>query len=268
MGQTAQIVERLKRQLRARGITYKRLAAHLGMSEAAIKKTFANHSFTLDRLEAICGAAGIELTELVRSSSAPQDPRYLSEEQEAALAGDDRLFSFLYLLLSGLDCARIAERFDFSRLECSRLLLRLDRLGILEALPGDRFVLKIHQHVWWSLHGPLARRHHRLLKEDFMASDFHGPGERIWFAAGTVSESTLQTIGRLMDRVLHQIHELIELDRTGPGERRRNISLVAAHRPYTMPLLRRLRRPRPDPGLTTDRTASAAATPPGRGRPS
>lgn len=59
MARTAALVDRLKRELRGRNITYAAVAKGLGMSEASVKRMFSRKEFTLSRLDAICELAGI-----------------------------------------------------------------------------------------------------------------------------------------------------------------------------------------------------------------
>jgi transcriptional regulator with XRE-family HTH domain len=62
MTQRTALVEALKEVLKARGYTYARVAKALGLSEAAMKRTFALKSFTLERFDAICGVVGVEIS--------------------------------------------------------------------------------------------------------------------------------------------------------------------------------------------------------------
>src|SRR5690348_8644776 len=57
-GETLRIVRELKRMLKARGITYAQLGKLIGLSEASVKRVFSRSTLTLQRVEAICKAAG------------------------------------------------------------------------------------------------------------------------------------------------------------------------------------------------------------------
>jgi len=45
--ETHQLVDALKRCVKARGLTYRILASRVGLSEASVKRIFANRSFTI-----------------------------------------------------------------------------------------------------------------------------------------------------------------------------------------------------------------------------
>jgi transcriptional regulator with XRE-family HTH domain len=54
MAQSTALVDVLKRELRARGVTYAQVARKLRLSEASIKRMFSKRDFTLKRLDEIC----------------------------------------------------------------------------------------------------------------------------------------------------------------------------------------------------------------------
>ena len=53
MAQTALIIDTLKRALKLHGKTYADVAEYLQLSEASIKRMFAQHRFSLQRLDAL-----------------------------------------------------------------------------------------------------------------------------------------------------------------------------------------------------------------------
>ena len=62
-----QIIIALKRELKARDLTYASLAQRIDMSEASIKRMLANGRLGLDQLDAILLATGIDWTDLVQA---------------------------------------------------------------------------------------------------------------------------------------------------------------------------------------------------------
>jgi len=51
MSQTAQLIQTIKKLLKARGMTYAQLAQHLHLSEASVKRQFSQKSFNVQSLE-------------------------------------------------------------------------------------------------------------------------------------------------------------------------------------------------------------------------
>ena len=88
MSQTDQILSALKKCLRAKGLTYRDVAAALELSEASVKRLFSEQSFSLKRLEEICRYLDMNLYDLARLTRMHTDEEItvLSIDQEKALA--------------------------------------------------------------------------------------------------------------------------------------------------------------------------------------
>ena len=66
MAQTKLIISTLKKTLKSHGKTYSDVAQHLELSEASVKRMFAQEAFSLNRLDAICTMMDMEITELMQ----------------------------------------------------------------------------------------------------------------------------------------------------------------------------------------------------------
>ena len=86
MARTAALVDNLKRELRARNITYAAVAKRLGMSEASVKRMFSQKEFTLSRLDSICEVAGLEFSDLARTLTQRLHAQCLRRDPTTALA--------------------------------------------------------------------------------------------------------------------------------------------------------------------------------------
>lgn len=89
MSQSSRLVSVIKRELKARQISYRELAGRLDLSESAVKQMFSAGNFTLKRLDAICDVLTLEFAELARlASDTPKGLQGLSVEEEERLVGD------------------------------------------------------------------------------------------------------------------------------------------------------------------------------------
>jgi len=90
MAQTKLIISTLKKTLKLHGKTYADVAQHLELSEASVKRMFAQESFSLNRLDAICTMMNMEITELMQlvNESTSRQISELSDEQEKQLVSD------------------------------------------------------------------------------------------------------------------------------------------------------------------------------------
>ena len=94
MAETAQLIDTLKKALRAHGMTYADVAVHLALSEASVKRLFSEKSFSLQRLDQTCQLIGLEISDLVqqmKEEAARSRLSALTEEQEREIAGDIEL---------------------------------------------------------------------------------------------------------------------------------------------------------------------------------
>ncbi|HIQ54242.1 MAG TPA: XRE family transcriptional regulator, partial [Pseudomonas pachastrellae] len=138
MAQTAAIVSALKNALKEQGITYLQVAEALDLSEASVKRLFSERQFSLQRLDQICSLLGLEISDLVRRLDQAQRIDALTAEQEQELVGDDRLLLVAICALNRWSLAQILETYQLSEAEAVGRLARLDRMGLIELLPGNR----------------------------------------------------------------------------------------------------------------------------------
>jgi len=142
MAQARAVIEVLKRELKARNLTYAVIAQRIGMSEASVKRMFSTGNFTLERLDEICAAAGIEFTELTREFNREQNLlSQLTERQEREIVDDPKLFLAAVSVLNLMSFDDIVAAYTLTPAEIVGLLARLDRIGIIELLPNNRFRL-------------------------------------------------------------------------------------------------------------------------------
>lgn len=234
MSQTGQWINTLKRCLKTRGLTYRDVADALDLSEASIKRLFSERSFSLERLEQVCRMMDMSFSDLARLNDLKYAERQtvLSPGQEAALAGDAILLSYFYLLLNGWKIARIAKRFDLDEPRQIRLLVRLDRLGLIELQPGNRVRLLTARRIQWRRDGPVRRLYEREVKQAFLHDAFAENTAHFGFESAELAPESARLLKRRLNRLTREFDELAEMDvNLGPGEKR-GYGLMVALRPW------------------------------------
>src|SRR4051812_36948182 len=155
MALRARLVEALKTSLRSRGVTYRSLAKHIGVSEPTVKRMFSNGTFTLERIEQILDVIELDLEELARlvrdGSSAPGE---LTHEQEAVLAQDARLFSVFGLTKNEWSFAEFLAAFAITRAKLTSSYARLERMKLIRGGPRDRARLPLRRDFRYRDGGP------------------------------------------------------------------------------------------------------------------
>jgi len=257
MARTAVLVETLKRELKARGITYAAVARALGMSEASVKRMFARKEFTLSRLDRICELAGLEFSELARMLPG-QDAvvSQLTAEQEKEFVANPKLMLVALCTLNHWSFEDITSAYDLGEAECVKLLARLDRLKFIELMPGNRIRLLVSRAFAWIPDGPIQRLFKEQFQLDFFRSRFDKEGELLLLANGAVSKAS---VGALLARLRKTAAEFSAMrgdDAALPAGERQPITLLLAARPAWSPeMLRKYRRLKPAVSLRERRIA-------------
>ncbi len=243
MPQTKLIIDTLKQELRKQGLTYKQVAGRLGLSEASIKRLFAENSFSLARLGQVCGIMNLEIADLIHQMEKNVElTTRLSLEQEAELAGDTRLALMAFFLMSKLEFSDIIRIYDISETEGIRLLAKLDRMKIIELLPGNRVKLMISKNFELIPNGPIQRFHEQKVQSEFFNSSFDGDGEFRIFVSGMFSRPANAELIKKIKRLAEEANELKTETESLPFDQRFGCSLVMAIRPWEVKIFEQLRR--------------------------
>jgi DNA-binding Xre family transcriptional regulator len=238
-----EVVDRLKQILRTKGLSYRELAKGIGMSEAAVKRAFSERAFSLKRIEEICEFLKLSTHDLLDTDSSSEAlSRVLTEAQELALASDEKLMCFFYLLASGHSLTRIKGRYRFTEPEITRNLIALDRVRLIRLDPGNRFKLLVEQDFYWPKGGVLEAYYSREIRRDFAEHPFSGARTFELFAAGALSDASLNLVRRRLQELEDDVRKMIRLDRRYQESETSNITIYCAFRPWTLPLMKKYRR--------------------------
>lgn len=243
MAQTAAIVSALKNALKEQGITYLQVAEALDLSEASVKRLFSERQFSLQRLDQICSLLGLEISDLVRRLDQAQRIDALTAEQEQELVGDDRLLLVAICALNRWSLAQILETYQLSEVEAVGRLARLDRMGLIELLPGNRIKPLISHDFRWQQHGPIQRFFEQQVQADFFQCHFNLPGELRLFLSGMLSPQSTEQMHQKLQRLAQAFRHSHQEDLVLPLEERFGVSMILAIRPWEVAAFQQLRRP-------------------------
>ena len=235
MSQSGELLKALKKCLRAKGLTYKDVAAFLNISEASVKRVFAEQTFSLTRLEDVCRMLDMSIYDLARLTrlSADHDDTLLSLEQEQGLAEDSTLLVYYYLLLTGRKPQKIADEFGIAKKDNDRILIRLSRLKLVELFTRDKARLLTGRRIQWRPNGPIRRLYERQVKETFVNANFTGRDQTLHFDTGELSDSSINVLIRKIERLAQEFDELVDLELSLPNAKKRGFGLLLAFRPWT-----------------------------------
>lgn len=201
------IVDALKDVLREQGMTYAVLARRIGVSEATVKRTFSQRSFTLDRLQRICDAVGISMFDLGRRARAEAESELyrLTLSQERRLVADVGLFYFFWMLVNRHAVASIRRRYRVPERKLHRWLVELDRMGIIELRDGLRYTLRVPSNIVWNEDGPIERLMVSRSVPLFLRGRFSRDDEYFRFIVGKLSTDSIAIFRTQLQRLAEQI---------------------------------------------------------------
>ena len=238
-----QLVATIKRELKAQGFTYRDVARALKVSEASVKRVFASERFTVARLAQVSQLLGMTLAELLQesTSSLPQLD-ILTREQESQLVSDDKLLLVAVCSLNHWSLADITNVYQISKLEAVKRLRILDRLGLIELLPGDRIRRRAKRDFDWIPDGPIRQFFSKQGLNDFLEGPFNRQEESLDFANGMLTRAAQAELKLELRRLRSKLVALHEQSIPAPLSEKNGIGLLLAIRQWEPPAFRRIRR--------------------------
>ena len=243
MSTTADLVTALKKELKSAQMTYAQLAQALGMAESSVKRMLAKGDMPLSRVDAICRVLKIDFADLARQVADHQPLlKELTQAQEAAVVADKKLLLMAICVLSQWTLEQITASYRLTEAEGIQYLAQLDRIGIIELRPLNRYRLKLAKTFRWRPHGPVMHyfREHALL--DYFAGSFDGPGEGVLLVHGAISRSLASSFMERMQRVAQDFAQQHLADQKLPDREREGYTLLLAARRWEFEAFARMRR--------------------------
>ena len=243
MSTTADLVAALKKELKSAQMTYADLAQAIGMAESSVKRMLAKGDMPLSRVDAICRVLKIDFADLARQVADHQPLlKELTQAQEAAVVADKKLLLMAICVLSQWTLEQITASYRLTEAEGIQYLAQLDRIGIIELRPLNRYRLKLAKTFRWRAHGPVMHyfREHALL--DYFAGSFDGPGEGVLLVHGAISRSLASSFMERMQRVAQDFAQQHLADQKLPDREREGYTLLLAARRWEFEAFARMRR--------------------------
>ncbi len=243
MSTTVDLVSAIKKELKALNMTYADLAQALGMAESSVKRMLAKGDMSLSRVDEICRALKLDFAELARRVADAQPLlQRLSVEQERAVVADKRLLLVAICVLSQWTLEQMTGAYRLSEAEAVKALVQLDRIGIIELRPLNRYRLKLAKTFRWLPHGPVMTyfREHALL--DYFSGGFNGEAEGLMLVHGSVSRALAPAFLDRLQRVAQDFAQQHQADQKLADKDREGYTLVLAMRRWEFEAFAALRR--------------------------
>jgi transcriptional regulator with XRE-family HTH domain len=243
MTTTADLVLALKKELKAADMTYADLARALGMAESSVKRMLAKGDMPLSRIDAICRAINLDFAELARHIADAQPLlKELTQEQERAVVADKKLLLCAICVLSQWTLEQVGEQYRLSEAECIKYFAQLDRIGIIELRPLNRYRLKLAKTFRWRPHGAVMDYFRENAVLDYFSGGFDNPGEGLLLVHGSVSRALAPSFVERLQRVAQDFAQQHQADQKLPAKEREGYTLLLAMRSWEFRAFADLRR--------------------------
>jgi DNA-binding Xre family transcriptional regulator len=243
MAQSNALIDTLKKALKQHGLTYADLAQHLELSEASVKRMFSTRNFTLRRLDAICQIMRLEISDLLRLlEESKQRITHLTEGQERELVSNPKLLLVAACARNHVSFEEILDQYNLTEVELIGLLAKLDRLRLIELLPKNRIKLVVAADFRWLPGGPVDTFYAKQVENEFFKAQFDNQNEIRLFITGMLSDEAQKTLVRKLNSVAQDFAELHKQDLAQPIDKRTNVGMVLAMRPWRFEAFDRFRR--------------------------
>jgi DNA-binding Xre family transcriptional regulator len=243
MSTTADLVTALKQELKTAHMTYADLALALGLAESSVKRMLSRGDMPLSRIDAICRALKLDFADLARRVADAQPLlAQLTQEQERAVVADKKLLLVAICVLSQWTLEQIVTSYRLSEAEATQYLAQLDRIGIIELRPLNRYSLKLAKAFRWRPHGPVMSYFRENALLDYFSGGFDGPGEGLLLVHGAVSRSLAPVFVERLQRVAQDFSQQHLADQKLPDAAREGYTLLLGMRRWEFEAFAALRR--------------------------
>ena len=223
MSNSQNLIRVIKRQLKRSGLTYAELADRLELSESGIKQMFASGNFSLKRLDEICEVLNMDLSELL-DAMLNEETRLeeLGIDLEKELVRDPKLLLVAYCLVNFWKTEDILKRYALKESELIKLLVKLDRMKLIELLPGNRIRLLISNSFKWQKNGPIETFFRNQVQSEFLQGDFQSSTALQLVKNGDITKKgqrrlieRMENVGLLFDEICHEERKTSLSERKG-----------------------------------------------------
>lgn len=189
------------------------------------------------------GAQGVDFAQLARRVAERQP--LLSEltlAQEQAVVADKTLLLVAICVLSQWTLDQILANYRLEEVDGIRCLAQLERLGIIELRPLNRYRLKLAKTFRWRPHGPAMNffREHAL--HDYFSGGFHHEDEALLMVHGSISKGLGPSFVERLQRVAQDFAQHHQADQKPGDKHKEGYTLLLAMRSWEFAPFAQLRR--------------------------
>lgn len=244
MSTTADLIRHLKVELKTAGVTYATVAERLGLAESSVKRMFSKDGdMPISRIDDICRIINLDFADLARRIADSQPLMLeLTLAQEKAVVSDRTLLVVAICVLSQVPAAEILAMYELSEAELVSALTQLDRIGIIDLRPANRYRLKVAKGFRWLPQGPVMAFFRQEVLDDYFSGSFDGESEMLMVVHGEIGGGLANSFRERLTRIGQDFSNQHLADQKLHPDQRRPYTIVIGIRSWLMAALLEMRR--------------------------
>ena len=153
-----------------------------------------------------------------------------------------------HLLLVAICCvgqwsvAQIVETYDLTEAACVKYLVKLDRLGLIELKPANRYRMKVSRAFRWRPDGPVQHYFREVVVGDYFGGRFDNPGETLLCVHARLSQPSAVDLVQKIQQLAGELARLHELDQRLDAAERDGFTLILGLRSWEFAAFTAMRR--------------------------
>jgi transcriptional regulator with XRE-family HTH domain len=235
LGQIDQFFSAFKAILKSKNINYKQVAEALDLSESSVKRILSNKSLSFDRLEELCQKLDISFADICKRAEFVDDSYQwnITYEQEKVLAKDERLLNFFILLQrSGKSVKELENKYQFKMGEVQKFLLTLDKIGLIELYPHNKFKLKGKGMLKFLKDGDVGKSLFEKTKNNYLKHDFKGKSDYLSFMELQLSQESLIKLRSKFEKIIRELRDEAALSEIAENVGIDDYGVMVSYRPW------------------------------------
>jgi transcriptional regulator with XRE-family HTH domain len=240
---TSQLIRSIKNELKSAGMTYAELGQKLGMAESTIKRMLSRGDMPLSRVDAICNALQIDFSVLAKQVADAQPMlQELTLEQERQVVRNRKLLLTAICVMSQWTFEQITAHYQMSDAEVIQYMSQLDKIGILELRPLNRYRLKLAKTFRWRPNGPVMNYFRNHVMADYFSGDFGNEGECLMLVHGSIGRSHRVAFKDRIAKLAQDFAMQHQTDQKVPPKDRAGMTMLLCIRDWEFQAFAELRR--------------------------
>jgi transcriptional regulator with XRE-family HTH domain len=227
------MMEVLRELFRQHGLRFAEVAERLGVTERTVTRWFSADSVDTAVLQRMCGLVGIDfftLCEIAGKRFESRPARHTIKQEQ--LLADNPLLTYLFAqICKGWTAQELRDDIDVPEAVLVDHLLQLDKIGLIDLLPGNEIRLKTAKDMVLIPNGPYARNLNRWLADVFRTPDVDEENS-VWVCDFMkLTPGSRERIERKFRALMQEASELSDADRRAHAESRQWYGLVLVVKP-------------------------------------